>query len=382
MARLTKKQIKEDKLVTTVEKISIFMTAQWKKLAGAGIGIIVIIALIIGIHAYSVSKNDKTVSIINEAATLYENAESAMSKDGNKPSTLSKYETAKAKFQEAIQNGGNKNIVGKALIYSALCSYQAGKYTDAIADYEKILKKYPKGETAISARDGIAKSHEQIGDEASLRKAVQYYDELSKYPESYLTLAALLGKGRCYEKLGDQEQALSNYKMVVEKFKQKVASAAQLKSKSVVELAKTAISKYQSALGNGSDENFKSLLGKAESLEKGKQDQWFEALLAYDKAILAKDEYWQSQSSTAADSKESKKIKEAEKALLEYRNQSAELIKNISIGHRFEGSGDWNSALTYYDKSLDFNFLPTKDMYENAQDRTDSINLSKKVAKG
>jgi len=381
MARLTKKQVKEDKLVTTVEKISIFMTAQWKKLVGAGVGIVVIIAIIIGIYSYTVSKNDKTVSIIGEAATLYENAESAMSKDGNKPSTLSKYETAKAKFQEAIQHGGNKNIVSKALIYSALCSYQAGKYTEAIADYEKILKKYSKGENAISARDGIAKSYEQIGDEASLRKAAQYYDEISKNPESYLTSAAFLGKGRCYEKLGDQEQALATYKMVVEKFKQKVASATQLKSKSVVELAKTAISKYQSALGNGSDANFKTLLEKAESLEKGKQDQWFEALLAYDKAILAREEYWQSEASTA-DPKESKKIKEAEKALLEYRNQSAELIKSISIGHRFEGSGDWNTALTYYDRSLDFDFLPTKDMYENAQDRIDSISLSKKVVKG
>jgi tetratricopeptide (TPR) repeat protein len=381
MARLTKKQVKEDKLVTTVEKISIFMTAQWKKLAAAGAGVVLIIAIIIGIYAYSVSKNDKTVSIIDEATTLYEDAEAAMSKDGIKPSTLSKYETAKAKFQEAIQNGGKKNVVGKALAYSALCSYQAGKYTEAITDYEKIIKKYPKDDSAISARDGIAKSCEQIGDEASLRKAVQYYDELSKYPESYLVLAALLGKGRCYEKLGDQQQALANYKMVIEKFKQKVASAVQLKSKSVVELAKTAISKYQSVSGNDSDANFKSLLEKAQSLEKGKQDQWFEALLAYDMAILARDEYWQSQSS-AADAKTSKKIKEAEKALLEYQNQSADLIKNINIGHRYESAGDWDSALTYYDRSLDFNFLPTKDMYTNAQDRLDSINLSKKVAKG
>ncbi|HGE72626.1 TPA: tetratricopeptide repeat protein [Candidatus Poribacteria bacterium] len=371
MARLKKKQVKEDKLVTTVEKMSIFLTEHWKKLVIAGIGIVAIVGIIIGVYTYTVSKNDKAVSIINEGTTLFEEAETAMSKDGDKPSTISKYDTAKAKFQEAIQSGGSKNIISKALLYSAICSYKAKKYNEAITDYEKILKKYSKGEYVVLAKDGIAKSYEQIGDEASLRKAIQYYDELSKYPESYLTVSAILSKGRCYEKLGDKDQALSAYKTVVDKFKQKIESAVQTKSKSVVELAKTAISKYQSALGNDSDANFKTLLENARSLEKGKQDQWFSVLLAYDKAILAREEYWQNQSSTAS----SKKIKEAEKALIEYQNQSADLIKNISTAKRYESSGDWDSALQYYIRALDFDFLPTRNMYEEAQDRIDHINL-------
>ncbi|MGB9596612.1 MAG: tetratricopeptide repeat protein [Candidatus Poribacteria bacterium] len=374
MARLKKKQVKEDKLVTTVEKMSIFLTEHWKKLVLAGIGIVAIVGILIGIYTYTVSKNDKTVSIINEAVSLFEQAESAMSKDGSKPSTISKYDTAKAKFQEAIQNGGNKNIISKALLYSAVCSYKAKKYNESITDYEKILKKYSKGEYVVLAKDGIAKSYEQIGDQESLKKAIQIYDELSKYPESYLTVSAMLSKGRCYEKLGDQAQALSAYKAVVDKFRQKVESAVQTKSKSVIELAKSAISKYQSSLGNDSDANFKSLLENARSLEKGKQNQWFSVLLAYDKAILAKEQYWQSQSSTAS----SKKIKEAEKALIEYKNEADELIKNVTTAKRYETSGDWDSAIQYYNKALEFDFLPTRNMYEEAQDRIDYINLTKK----
>ncbi len=374
MARLKKKQVKEDKLVTTVEKLSIFLTEHWKKLALAGIGIVVIVGIIIGVYTYTVSKNDKAVSIINEALTLFEQAETAMSKDGNNTSTIGKYDTAKAKFQEAIQNGGNKNIISKALLYSAVCSYKAKKYNEAITDYEKILKKYSKGEYVVLAKDGIAKSYEQMGDQESLKKAIQIYDELSKYPESYLTVSAIISKGRCYEKLGDYGQALSSYEAIIDRFRQKLESAVQIKSKSTVELAKTVISKYQSALGNDSDANFKSLLENAKSLEKSKQNQWFSTLLAYDKAILAREGYWQNQSSTAS----SKKLKEAEKALIEYRNESDDLIKNITTAKKYEGLGDWDSAVQYYSRALEFNFLPSRDMYEEALDRINYINLTKK----
>ena len=375
MAKITKKQLKEDKLVSITTKLSIFFTENWKKVASITAVVLIIIIAIVGYFGYRVYNNDKIALTISEATSLYNEAESAMEKDGAKPSTIGKYDTAKAKFQEAIQNGGSKKIISEAVFFSAKCSYQASKYRDAIADFEKVLKKYSKSEISIPARDGIAKCYEQLGDKESLKKAIQYYDELSKYPENYLTIEAILNKGRCYEKLGEQDQALSAYKIIVDKFKQKVEIGIQARSKAVVELAKTAISKYKSALGNDSSEaNFKSLLEKAQSQDKGKQEQWFDTLLAYDKAILSKNEYWHSQTASGG----GEKLKDAEKTLIEYEDQSLDIIKNISAGRRSEKQGDWDSALNYYDKALEFNFLPGKDMFEIAQNRLESINFAKK----
>jgi tetratricopeptide (TPR) repeat protein len=369
MAKITKKQLKEDKLVSITTKISVYLTENWKKLTTIGVAAVIVIIAIVGYFGYMVSKNDKTALIFSEAITLYNEADSSMQKDGNVPATIGKYEAAKAKFQEAVQSGGNKNIISKAIFYSARCSYQIGKYSDSIADFEKVLKKYSKSESAIPARDGIAKCYEQIGDKESLKKAIQYYDELAKYPENYLTVEAILSKGRCYEKLGEQDQALSAYKVIVDKFKQKVELGIQARSKAVVDIAKTVISKFGD---DSSDANFKSLLVKAQSLDKGKQEQWFDTLVAYDKVILSKNEYWHKQTASGGE-----KIKEAEKILRDYEDQSLDLVKNVSAGRRYEKQGDWDTALKYYNRAIEFNFLPASNMFDEAQERIESINLAK-----
>jgi tetratricopeptide (TPR) repeat protein len=379
MAKVIKKKIKEDKLVSTTTKLALFFEENWKKIAGIAGAIIIVIAAIIAFYGYTNSKNAKASMILSEAMKLYDTAETAMGKDGNIPTTLNKYETAKAKFQEVVQYGGNSSIISEATYFSARCSYQAGKYNEAISDYEKFMKKYPKNPNAIAARDGIAKSNVQMGDNESLRKAIQYYDELSKYPESYITIDAFMNKGMCYEKLGENDQALAAYKVIVDRFKVKVDAEIQSNSKIIVEKAKDVIKKYEELLGSSaSDANFKSLLEKAQSLEKGKQEQGFETLLAYDKVILSRNEYWQQQAVTASDSN---KIKEAEKALREYETQSLDMIRSVGMGQKYIAQGDWDTALRYYGRIIDFNFLPAREMYEKAQSNIDLINFAKQGSK-
>jgi len=379
MAKETRKQSKKDKSNTSLIKMQIFVTEHWKKIAGISGIVIIIIAAIVGFYTYNSIKSTRASMILSEAMKLFNEAEDAMVKNGDIPTTFSKYDTAKAKFQETIQNGGDKSIISEAIFLSARCSYQTKKYKEAISDYELFLKKYPKTPNAISARNGIAKSYEQIGDNESLRKAIQYYDELSKYPESYVTVEAFLNKGVCYEKLGEYEQALTAYKIVADRFKVKTETAIQLKSKAVVDKAKDAIKKYESALGkSSSDATFKSLLEKAESLEKTKKDQWFDILLAYDSAILSQNEYWHNQSASMVDSS---KFKEAEKSLKEYENQSFDIIENVSMGRKYQEQGDWDTALRYYARATEFNFLPAREMYEKAQNRIGIINIAKQENK-
>lgn len=379
MVRTSKKHLKEDKLISTTTKISIYIEENWKKIAGIGGVIVLIAAVLIAFFGYNASKNTKASMLLSEATKLYDEAESAMEKDGNIPTTISKYDTAKAKFQETIQHGGNRSIISEAIFLSARCSYQAGKYSEAIADYDKFIKKYSKDSNTVSAKYNIANSYVQIGDNESLRKAIQYYDEISKNPESYITANSLLSKGICYEKLGEQDQAIATYKVVVDRFKVKTESAIQEKSKAVVEKAKDTIKKYQEALGSSaSDATFKSLLEKAQALEKGKQEKWFETLLAYDQAILSRNEYWQQQSSSESDQS---KIKEAEKSLREYETQSLDLIKAVSMGKKYEAEGDWDSAIRYYGRAVEFTFLPLRDMYIEAQNRIDLINIAKQEGK-
>jgi len=129
---------------------------------------------------------------------------------------------------------------------------------------------------------------------------------------------------------------------------------------------------------SASDANFKSLLEKAQSLEKNKQEKWFETLLAYDKAILSRNEYWQEQSASVNNSS---KLKAAELALREYENESLDMIKAVSMGRKFEADGDWDTAVRYYGRSTEFSFLPVREMYIKAQNRMDLINIAKQEGK-
>jgi len=361
--KVTKKQIKEDKFMTTTAKISIFITENWKKITVIGVAVVIVIGAIVAFSQYVSWKNDKASGLLSEALKLYDEAAQAVEKDGRVPSSLSKYETARAKFQESYQQGGNKSTNFEALFYSAKCYYEAGNYNGAIAEFEKITGS--KGLLALSAREGIAKSYEQIGDDASLRKAIQVYDELSKYPESYITVRSLMNKGICHEKLGEKDQAVASYKAIIDKFKVKLAASVQEKSKVLVQKAKDVISKYESALGKDkSDSKFTSLISQADALEASKQEQWFDILNLYDKAIFSKNEYWYQQKSS---DETAKPLQEAEKVRREYEDESMNFIKNMILGRQYQEQNDWDNAIRYYNQAVRFDFLPDMDLYEEAK---------------
>ncbi len=375
MAKITKKQIKEDKFVSITTKIPIFFSEHWKKIVSIGASAIIVIGAIIAYTQYVSWKNDRAASILSEAIKLYDEAMEAVDKDGLTNSVKTKFDEARAKFQSAYQNGFNSSIKSEALFYSAKCLYQSGKYKEAISDFEIITKKYSKSFVNIPALKGIAKCYEQIGDNDSLRKAVQLYDEISKYPESYITISAIIDKGRCLEKLGEKQQAESAYKVIVDKFKIRVSASIQEKSKNLVQKAKNVISKYESVLGkDSSDPDYNSYLSQAKSLEESKQDKWFDVLVMYDKAIFTKNEYWYQQRLSG---EINKAHQEAEKALNEYENESFDFIKNVNLGRKYERDGDWDNAIRYYTRAIRFEFLPDMDQYEEAQLRISQINSGK-----
>lgn len=375
MARISRRQLKEDKLVSTTAKISIFFSEHWKKIAVVVLIVIFLIGVLVGFYEYKVWQNESASRILNEAKTLYAEADSAIEKDGKTQATIANYQEARAKFQEAYEKGGHKFTSSEALFYSAKCSYQIGGYSEAISDFQKIVSKYSKSPVAPYARQGIGQCYEQMDDSESLRKAIQQYDELSKYPESYISLKAFIDEGRCYEKLGEWNNALSAYNVIIERFKAKVESAIQAESKAMVEKAKDVISKHESILGKGEpNSDFQNYIDKAKAYEKDGQ-RWFEALKMYDRAIFSRNEYWYQQKTTG---EPSPALQEAEKALREYEERATSMIKNIDIGRELAEQGDLDDAFGYYNRSVRFNFLPGMDLYEEAQLRVDWINSVEK----
>lgn len=375
MAKISKKQIKEDKFSLFITKLSIFFTTHWKKIVIIASAAIIVIVGIISAVQYTLWRNNQASLLLSEGLKLYEEAEGSTEND---PKAISsKYESARLKFDESYEKGGTKSTRTQALFYSAKCLYNMGKYNDAIARFKELVDKYPKSILAPSAKLLIAESYEQLSDDVSLRKAIEVYDELSKGPESFASVKALIAKARCHEKLGEKEQAITLYKAVIDKFRAKIEEAIEDKSKTFVEKAKDVISKYEKALGKDpSDTNYNSLIERAKALEKSKELKWFDLLKLYDQAIFSKTEGWY-KSGTSDES--SKPVQEAIKALQEYQDQTLNFIKNVSAGKMYEAKGDWDNALKKYDSAIEFNFLPDKDMYEDALACLSLLGASNKI---
>jgi len=370
MAKMTRRRMKEDKLLSTTAKLSIFLNKNWRQIAGVIAAVVILIATISLYVGYVARKNERSALKMIGAMTLFAEGEFApdsSDSDEETESAAEKYEKAKVKFQEIIQSGGRSQIISEALFYSAKSSYRLGEYGEAISGYEKIISKYPKSILAFNARIAIGNCYEQLGEDENLRKAIQQYNELSRSPESYITLRAFIDAGRCYEKLMKWDEAVESYSNIVDKFNTAVEAAIQSKCKGLVQKARETIAKYKLALGeNQLNADFTKFESEASTYE-GNQ-QWFEALRMYDKAIFSQKEAW------GAENVSGEAGQEALDTLQNYEDMSANVIKYLGAARRSEKQGKRDDALRFYRRAVTFDFLPGTELYEEAQLRIDWIN--------
>lgn len=366
--------MKEDKLLSTTAKLTILLNKYWRQIAGVIAAVVILIVAISLYVGYVARRNERSALKMMGAMTLFAQGEFApVSSDSDEgtESAAEKYEKAKAKFQEILQSGGRSQTTSEALFYSAKSSYRLGKYEEAISGYEKIISKYPKSILAFNARIAIGNCYEQLGEDESLRKAIRQYNELSRFPESYITLRAFVDAGRCYEKLMKWDEAIESYSNIVDKYNTAAEVAIQSKCRGLVQKARETIAKYKLALGeNQLNADFTKFESEASTYE-GNQ-QWFEALRMYDKAIFSQKEAWGEESLSGEAGQE------ALDALRNYEDVSANVIKYLGAARRSEKQGRRDDALRFYRRAVTFDFLPGTELYEEAQSRVDWISSVEK----
>jgi tol-pal system protein YbgF len=88
-------------------------------------------------------------------------------------------DVARQEFNEYIKNYPNTDLAGNAYFYLAEMDFHAGKYPDAVKNYDQVLQSFPDGNKAASAelKKGFAliESGDKDGGIAALRHVVQRY---------------------------------------------------------------------------------------------------------------------------------------------------------------------------------------------------------------
>ena len=143
--------------------------------------------------------------------------------------TTEEIEDAAAKFSGSATEGALKLRLAKSY-------FDAGRYEEALAQYEALEGNAPDGFADIPAV-GKAQCLEALGKFAEAAAAFDAFAEAS--PKNYLTLTAQLGAARSYAQAGDKKKALARIEAL------KSANKDDELAKARIEATETAIKRFE-----------------------------------------------------------------------------------------------------------------------------------------
>ena len=200
--RVTRRKIKEDKLVTTYFKAVDFFKVNSQKLTIAAIAILAVIVLVLFLMS---SKR---------AAEL--NASEQMSK-ANLKISQNKTQEAIDILLSLVDNYSGTKSASTGVYMLAKTFYEKSEFDKANIYFEQYLDDYGSDKILASAAySGVGACLEQ--QEKFLEAAKSYEKGAKKFPDHFNAPQQLMDAGRCYTLSNQFTQAKNCYKLIVEKY--------------------------------------------------------------------------------------------------------------------------------------------------------------------
>lgn len=199
--RITKKQLKEDKLVTFYFKATDWLERNTNFILYGVAAVLVIIAAFT-YYAYSSNKAEKEASVeFAKATRTFESFD---------------YQNAIAQFSNLVDNYGSTTSGKLGRFYLANCFYQTKDYANAEKNYKKFISNFSGGEHFLAAaQGGIAASLAQRQIYAEAAKA---FEKAAHKYESVLTPNYLLQAAQCFSQSSNNVKAKELYNEIITKY--------------------------------------------------------------------------------------------------------------------------------------------------------------------
>ncbi len=200
--RITKKEMKEDKLVTTAFKLSEWFQKHLNQVLMVA-GAVVLVALVVFFVFSSKARRSKKAAELLGKATLEFQAGNASQ--------------AVTDLQTVIQKYGGTKDAGHASFYLATAYFYGRDYGRAKATFQEFIKKYGDDPLLLaSAQAGIAECDMESGEfEAAGDNFVQ---AVSLNPDGLLAPQYLFSAGRAYLKAGQKEKAKEVFSRLIDQY--------------------------------------------------------------------------------------------------------------------------------------------------------------------
>jgi len=200
--RITKQQIKEDKLVTFTAKASSFYTENSRTIMAVA-GVLVVLAVAVGFFINSRAQAEKTATFDLTLAKIEIGQQN--------------YDTAAEKLTKIIENYSGTRSAADALFFLGNVYLSQGNWEQARATFQRYLSDYGRDRQlapAATAGIGLADEQEKEFQEA----AQQYLQAADRYPQMYNAPQYLLDAGRCFGLAGDTARAREMFQSIIDRY--------------------------------------------------------------------------------------------------------------------------------------------------------------------
>jgi len=195
--KITKKKLKEDKLVTTYFKAVDYLKKNRRIVSGTVTGIIIAVIAVVFYLNNRRSNNQNAATELSSVLNLFNGGAYQVAINGDPTRNITG-------LKSIVDNYGSSESGEQAKIYLADCYYYLGDYDNTM----KYFEDYDGSDKLLqaSAYAGEAEVYEVEG---NFEKAAEYYDRAaSRDSKSFLVPQYLVGASRNYIKIGKKDRAI------------------------------------------------------------------------------------------------------------------------------------------------------------------------------
>jgi tetratricopeptide (TPR) repeat protein len=200
--KITKKQMKEDKLVSTVFKTSEYIQKNPKPFYIGG-SVVAIVFIAVVLYMWNIDKkNNEAAAYLARAQISYD---SGLTND------------AVIDLKTVVDNYSSTEAAAAACFNLSNIYFDNKNYQEALPYFIRMIEDFPGDKMKVAAAAaGAAACHEQMGNRQEAGRYYQIAAEL--YPDDMWAPGYLLSAGRNYEAAGDLESAKRVYNVIIENY--------------------------------------------------------------------------------------------------------------------------------------------------------------------
>lgn len=211
--KITKRELKEDALISTYAKTMTFYERNKRYISIGLTSLVAVIILIVVLVNNRNANNEKAAAELGKVLPIFDGNQFQQAVDGVPERNITG-------LKSIVDNYGNSTAGESARFYLANAYYNLGRYDDALAQFDDYS---PNDDVlAVSRLAGIASCYEGKGQPAEAGS--NFEKAATKYADDIAAAENLAHAARNYTQAGNKERALELYKKIKKDYPKSAAA--------------------------------------------------------------------------------------------------------------------------------------------------------------